>query len=285
MRIEVEAADGHRFAVHWHPACARGGPALLFLPALAVPADRYERFAQALNTQGVSVAVPDWRGLASSSLRASRRVDWGYRELLELDLPAVRSALDAHAPVQPAWSIGGHSLGGQLAALAAALAPGAYAGLVLVATGVSDARLFPRSDRWGVRLFARALPLLTRLFGYFPGRMLRWAGREAGTLMRQWAGTVLSGSYRGVGIARAEERLSALHVPVLGIRFTEDWLASDASLRGLVDKVGVGPRTFEAIDGARLGDRADHFRWLKTPAVPAAIVAGWLRNPGAGVSP
>jgi predicted alpha/beta hydrolase len=107
--------------------------------------------------------------------------------------------------------------------------------------------------------------------------MLRWAGREASTLMRQWAGTVLRGDYRNVGIAQAEEKLRALDLPVLGLRFTDDWLAGEASLRGLVDKLGTGPRTYEAIDGARLGDRPDHFRWLKAPAVPAAIIAGWLR--------
>ena len=276
MEIEATAADGHRFSVRWHPACAEGAPTLLFLPALAVPANRYDRFAQALNTQGVNVAVPDWRGLGSSTLRARRGADWGYRELLELDLPAAQAAIAASSP-QARWVIGGHSLGGQLAALAAAQSPQAYAALVLIATGVPDARLFPRRQRWGVRWFARAIPLLTRLFGYFPGRRLRWAGTEAATLMRQWAGTVLSGNYDGVGIADAEARLHALQLPTLAIRYTQDWLAGEASLRGLVAKLGPGPRTFEAIDGARLGDRPDHFRWLKAPAVPAAMVAGWLR--------
>ncbi|MGH8029056.1 MAG: alpha/beta hydrolase family protein [Arenimonas sp.] len=279
MEIEVSAADGHRFAVHWHPACARGGPALLFLPALAVSASRYERFAQALNTQGVSVAVPDWRGLASSSLRPGRDHDWGYRDLLEVDLAATRAALAAHAPGER-WAIGGHSLGGQLAALAAAMAPGDFVALVLVATGVPDARLFSGRNRWGVRLLAGAIPALTRLFGYFPGDRLRWAGREAATLMRQWAGTVLTGDYSNVGIRDAEARLRALPLPMLGVRLSDDWLAGEASMRALADKLGPGPRTFEVIDGARLGDRPDHFRWLKSPAVPAAIIAGWLRiNP------
>ena len=279
MEIEAVAADGHRFSVRWHRACAEGGPALLFLPALAVPANRYDRFAQALNTQGVDVALPDWRGLGSSSLRAGRGADWGYRELLELDLAATRAALAAHAP-GTRWAIGGHSLGGQLAALAAAQAPRDFTALVLIATGVPHADLFPPYQRWGVRWFARAIPLLTWVFGHFPGRHLRWAGTEAATLMRQWAGTVRSGNYDGVGIADAEARLRALALPTLAVRYTDDWLAGEASLRGLVDKLGPGPKTFEAIDSARLGDRADHFRWLKSPAVPAALVAGWLRvNP------
>ena len=139
---------------------------------------------------------------------------------------------------------------------------------------------FPWHQRWGVGWFARAIPLLTWLFGHFPGRHLRWAGTEAATLMRQWAGTVLGGNYDGVGVAGAEARLRALRLPVLAVRYPEDWLVSEASLRGLVDKLGPGPRTFEVIDGARLGDRADHFRWLRSPAVPAAVIAGWLRvNP------
>jgi predicted alpha/beta hydrolase len=211
--------------------------------------------------------------------RGPRRGLWGYRELLELDLPAARAALEAQAPGR-VWAIGGHSLGGQLAALAAALAPQAFAALVLVATGVPEANLFPRRQRWGVRVFARAIPLLTWLFGHFPGRHLRWAGTEAATLMRQWAGTVLTGRYDDVGIADAEARLRALRLPALAMRFTDDWLVSEASLRALVDKLGPASRTFEVVDGARLGDRPDHFRWLKSPAVPAAVIAGWLRvNP------
>lgn len=275
MQIEARADDGHRFEVRWHPACARG-TVLLFLPALAVRADRYDRFAQALATQGVSVAVPDWRGLASSSLRPRRGVDWGYPELLRQDLPAMRAALAPHSQGER-WAIGGHSLGGQLAALAAALAPADYAALVFVATGVPHAELFPGRHRLGVRWFARAIPAITKLFGYFPGDRLSWAGREAATLMRHWAGTVRRGDYDDVGLGAMDAKLQALALPALGLRFTGDWLAGEASMRALLDKLGGGAKTLEAIDAARLGDRADHFRWLRAPGVPAARIAGWLR--------
>jgi predicted alpha/beta hydrolase len=268
MQIAVTAADGHRFEVRWHPACARGA-ALVFLPALGVRADRYDRFAQALNTQGVSVAVPDWRGLASSSLRAARGVDWGYRELLELDLAAMRQAIAPHA-ADDRLAIGGHSLGGQLAPLAVARSPGTFAALVLVATGVPDARLFPGWQGWGVRAFAWSVPWLGRLFGFFPGERLNWAGREAATLMRQWAGTVRSGDYDDVGLGVIEPTLREVRVPALGVRYTGDPLAGAASMQALLDKLGPGAKTLEVVDGARLGD--------ESPAVPAAIVAGWLRS-------
>jgi predicted alpha/beta hydrolase len=196
-------------------------------------------------------------------------------------VPAARAALAPHAPGER-WAIGGHSLGGQLAVLAAGLAPADYAALVLIATGVPHSSLFPGRQRLGVRLFAQAIPVLTRLYGFFPGERLNWAGREAATLMRQWAGTVRRGDYDEVGLGPIESTLRGLRLPALGVRYTRDWLAGEASLRALLDKAGSGPKALEVVDGERLGDTPDHFRWLKAPAVPAAIVAGWLR---ASVSP
>jgi predicted alpha/beta hydrolase len=277
MDIPVRAADGHEFMLRWHPACASDGPVVLFLPALGMPAAKYDRFAQALTAQGVSVAVPDWRGLASSSLRASRRSDWGYAQLLQLDVPAARDALAALAPGRPP-AIGGHSLGGQLAVLSAALAPERYSALLLVATGVPDATTFRGVRALGVRLFAWSLGPLTRMFGFFPGRHLRWAGTEAATLMRDWAGTVVSGRYDRVGVEGLEARANALALPALGVRFTDDWLAPEASLAALFAKLGPGGHAVETFDASRLGDVPDHFRWLKSPAAPANAIAGWLRS-------
>ena len=43
---------------------------LAFLPALGVPAHKYDGFAAMVAAAGVDVVVHEWRGLASSSLRA-----------------------------------------------------------------------------------------------------------------------------------------------------------------------------------------------------------------------
>jgi predicted alpha/beta hydrolase len=274
MEIPVRADDGHRFAVRLVPGDA-GAPGLLFLPALGVPAEKYDRFATALAARGIGVAVPDWRGIGTSDRRAARGSDWGYPDLIQRDLPAVRAALARH-PAR-AWAIGGHSLGGQIAAMVAALSPADYSALVLVATGVPDARTFSGARRLGVRLFAGAIPWLTRAFGYFPGQRLRWAGLEAATLMRHWAATVPRGDYDAVGIAGMEARLRALDLPAIGVRFTHDTLAPEASLAALLGKLGTGERALEVFDHARLGDTPDHFRWLKSPAAPADCIADWLR--------
>lgn len=272
QELAITAADGHAFSLRlaW-PAAPRAR--LLWVPALGVPAAKYDGFAAALAARGVAVATIEWRGIGTSGWRASRRRDWGYRELLDLDLRAARAAL----PADGGWAYGGHSLGAQFAAMLAADDPAACAGLVLVATGVPHAASFRGRQRLGVSLFAAALGPLTRLCGHYPGDRLGFAGREAGGVMRDWAATVRSGRYAAYGAPETREaRLGRLHLPVLALRFSRDWLAPAASLEGLLAKLGQGPVAREVFDDARLGARADHFRWMRAPDAPATAIAAWL---------
>ena len=272
LEVPLTAPDGHASVMRLHRA-AGGGPGLFLLPALGVPAAKYDAFAQTLVAHGVDCAVHEWRGNGSSSLRARRGVDWGYRELLQQDLPTAIAALADDTR----WCFGGHSLGGQLAALAAARQPDRCAGLVLLATGVPHGATFSGRQRLGVGLFARALPLLTRAVGYYPGDRLGFAGREAGQLMRDWADTVRTGRYGSYGHPEAlDAALSSLRQPVLGLRMTHAWLVPAASMDALLDKLG-GARTVERFDDQRLGTRADHFRWMRQPDALAECVAAWMR--------
>jgi predicted alpha/beta hydrolase len=274
--IVTEAADGHRWNLQLYPAVdAVAG--LLWIPALGVPARKYQRMAQDLASRGVTVAVHEWRGNDTSSLRPSRDCDWGYRQLLMLDIPA--SLVQARqSTAETHWVIGGHSLGGQLAALHLALFPSTARGLVLAASGVPDQRTFTGTRRLAISLFACIVPTLTRVFGYFPGDRLQWAGREAATLMRQWSGTVRSGRYEELDLpASAEAALANLQTRVLAIRFADDWLVPAASLDALLGKMAAGDHQREIFDQARIGDRADHFRWMRNPAVVDAAIADWLR--------
>jgi predicted alpha/beta hydrolase len=268
--LPVAAADGHNFRLRRHGLGARG---LFFIPALGVPASKYDPLADALAAAGVPCVVHEWRGIGSSSLRARRGVDWGYAQLLRQDLAAALDTLDPDVR----WAFGGHSLGGQFAAMAAALRPAACAGLVLVATGVPHAATFRGRQRLGVQLFARSLPTLTALAGYYPGHRLGFAGREAGQVMRDWAATVRSGRYLAYGGDETlDAALARLRQPALALRFSHDWLVPEASLRALLGKLGGGTHAIETFDDARLGARADHFRWMRQPAAVAARIAGWL---------
>ena len=275
--FECQASDGHRWEV---PVARADAPVagLLWLPALGVPASKYRGFSEALANVGISSGIHEWRGLGSSSLRPSRKVDWGYRELVDHDIPASLARVRDGSPGLP-WLIGGHSIGGQLAVLALARHPALAKGIVLAATGVPDARAYATRHRLLVGGFARLIPLVSGAVGHFPGDRLKWAGREAAQLMRQWAGTVRTGHYREVGLGPdIEERMADINVPRLGLRMSDDWLVPKASLDLLLAKLGPGPLHHEEFDADRLGVPADHFRWMRKPEGVAQAIADWAHR-------
>ncbi|GAB2520971.1 alpha/beta hydrolase family protein [Lysobacter humi (ex Lee et al. 2017)] len=268
---DVAARDGHRWAV----LCARPAEPrahVVWLPALGVAARHYEPFAQALAAHGVAVTVHEWRGLGSSNLRASRREDWGYRELLLDDIPATRGLAARDYPAPP--RIGGHSLGGQLAACAAALDPQGVEALWLVASGSPWPGAFPRRTAWWLPVAYQTLRSLARLNGSLPGRRLGFGGNEARSVIHDWSGTALTGRYAAPGVGDLEPRLATLDLPVRAAVLDADWLAPASSLRYLVGKTASHDVRVETFDTARLGVAADHFAWMRSPAPIAAFLTG-----------
>jgi predicted alpha/beta hydrolase len=259
--------------------------ALLWLPALGVPARKYERLAVALAPHGIALGVHEWRGTGAHPARPSRRNDWGYRELLMEDIPATREALAARHPGLPVL-FGGHSIGAQFAVMAAAL-HGGSAGLVAIGSGVPHWRLFPSPLRWLVGSFGHVLPPLTRAVGSYPGHRLGFAGREAGQLMRDWAQTVRRGHYDGLrGLPeRLGERIATLDLPFLGLRLADDRLVPAASLQALMAATGSRRTSQRLLGSADLGVAADHFAWMREPRAVAATIADWWRDGRGAVSP
>lgn len=262
--LRVVAADGAAadFAIVEPAAVPRA--VLLWLPALGVAARNYLPFARGLAAHGVAVGLHEWRGAGSSDRRARRALDWSYRELLLADIPASRAALAARFATCPLHA-GGHSLGGQLATLTAALAPDGIAGLALVASGVPYWRRFRRAAL--VRAFYACVPVIGAVVGYFPGRALGFGGREARGVMRDWSRSGRTGRYAAAGIGEdLEKRLAALAVPLHAVRLADDWLGPGASLDGLLAKLPRSPASVTVLGAAGLGGiPADHFAWLKSP--------------------
>lgn len=275
--VEVKARDGARseLAVVC-PFAARAG--VLFLPALGVTARKYEAWSAALAERGIASAVHEWRGAGSSSVRASRHDDWGYRTLLEDDIPASLAAAREACP-DLHWVVAGHSLGGQFACLYAALHPGEVAGAGLVASGSPYWLTFPPRQRWLLRLVPVAIALVTSLVGYYPGRRLGFAGDEARTLMREWARSSRGHYADYVEGVDSEARLAAFEGPLFCAHMGEDRLCPTASLdwllgklrRARIKRVELTPADFDS-------GQANHFSWLREPGPVAQRMAEWIEH-------
>lgn len=269
--IDVDSGDGHhaQLAV-FVPEQARHG--VLWIPAMGVPARKYETFAAAMAAAGVAVALHEWRGAERSNWRAKSH-DWSYRELLA-DIAASRTALARECPAIE-WHVGGHSLGAQLGALAMAENPGAYRSLVVVGSGQPWWRSFPTMQRpflLGVFAFFRGL---SALFGYFPGDKVGFGAQEARGVIRDWTRSGMTGGYGDA----LDRKLATLTCPLIAIRFRDDWYVPPGSLDHLRAKLPnakatvtvLGPRDFAK-------GKADHFAWMRDPAAVVTVLAPALEG-------
>ena len=272
QQLDAVAADGHRWQLH---AVVPENPTarVLWLPALGVAARHYLPLAHALAARGAAVFLHEWRGHGSSSLRAGRECDWGYRELLELDLPGSEAAMSDLTPPDLPRIMGGHSLGGQLACCRTALHPASATEIWLVGSGAPWWRAFSGPVRWWLHIAYRLLPWVARLNGNLPGRRIGFGGREARGLITDWARTAMTGRYAARGLDKDLEAALAKAARVIrGIVLADDWYAPESSLRYLLGKMPNAYVSVTTLDSDALGIDADHFKWMKQPdAVAAAL--------------
>jgi len=261
--LPVQTGDGHRFELLARvPTQPRAR--LLWLPALGVAARHYLPFAEALAARGVAVYLHEWRGNGSSSLRPSRTQDWGYREILEHDLPA--SLAQQPEANTPPLIIGGHSLGGQLACCFAGLHPQRFARVWLVASGTPYWRTFPAPRGWTLPLVYRFLPWLAQRQGVLHGKQLGFGGTEARGLIRDWSRVGLNNHYAAAGMTvDLEAGMRALQGQATAVVMDHDWLAPPSSMQGLLAKMPGMRAQLSVLSAPTLGTRADHFAWMKTP--------------------
>ena len=143
---------------------------LLINSATAVPRQFYKRFASYASEHGYTVITFDYRGIGGSRPSSLRRFnakmrDWGF-----VDIASILNWI--HKELKPKQlHVIGHSVGGQVM------------GLIPEAESVDKmVTLSAQSGYWGVQggsekyrvwlIITVLMPLLSRLFGYFPWKSL-----------------------------------------------------------------------------------------------------------------
>jgi predicted alpha/beta hydrolase len=251
-------------------------PLVLVVPALGTPAGVYRRLAESLRDAGVHTAVLELRGVGSSAVRASRRYNFGYADLIDADLDGALQALQQRFP-EHIPLLCGHSLGGHLGLLHQSRHPQRpLRGVVLMASGAPYFRAYPGWSGWATRALGSFARISTRLLGHFPGHWLGFGGRQGATLMSEWGEFVRTGQpqVRGWNADPGwRTRLAALRLPVMALTMPADAYAPLSSTRHLIGLTAAQAELHQ-LTPAQVAP--GHFAFLKSPAVVVQHVVGFL---------
>jgi predicted alpha/beta hydrolase len=255
------------------------------MPAMGIRASHYDPLARELAARGVTCALADVRGHGTSSVRPSRSVDFGYREMIENDWPAAIEAARAECPGRPLFLLG-NSMGGQLSCLYMAKYPESVDGLILVAAAsvYHASYAFPKSA--GILLGSQAARAVADVLGYFPGKRVRFAGTEARTVMRDWAHEARTGSFRLIGSHDDfDAKLAAVERPVLSISVSDDELTTRRGVEHLLSKMPRADIERHHVSPGELNvKRLGHFGWVRHAGVLMATILPWIERQTARLS-
>jgi predicted alpha/beta hydrolase len=278
--LSVLSADGARHTLRvFAPVAPAGKPVLLCIPAMGVSAEYYAPFAERLaSANRAAAALVDLRGQGLSSERARSGADFGYREILELDLPAAAAALRTRYPGRPLY-VAGHSLGGQLGVFFAAYRSELVDGVILIAAGTAHYRAWQAgTQRLAARLLTLSVRLSAALLPWYPGHVLGFGGEQPRRLMRDWGLVTRQGIYRPEGSRFDYERAARnLRTRVLSIGVREDPVAPAAAREALLarlERSEVRRAEVSGVTAHRPWKR--HFSWARSPESVVGAIAGWL---------
>jgi predicted alpha/beta hydrolase len=228
---------------------------VVVLPALAVPAAFYGRFAAYLADAGFEVLTFDPRGIGASIEGPLRNEVGGLTDWVQLDHRAAVQWLEAQPG--PRFAVG-HSLGGQLLGLLDEVSD--LDGFYTVAAQLAYWRHYPVPTRYGMlAAFRVGMPVLARGFGYLPG----WSGfgeNVPKNVVLEWCRWLTSPGYLLDHVPDAASRLARTRTPVAMVGFTDDTYAPPRGVEAMAACLPASRTELRILAPADLGlDQVGHF--------------------------
>lgn len=259
--LVLTASDGVRLQGAVYEPERLTGRSVLVAGGLAMPQRFYAPFAAWLAQRGHRVLTFDLRGTGASRApqhrRSLRGLDADMLTWARRDFPAAVEALSAMAD-EPRIAVVGHSLGTHHAAMTDARTQTRIELLLAVAAGSGYWRDWAAPSRRLAPLMLHvAAPILTPLFGYFPGKALRMVGDLPAPAIRQWTRWCRHPQFAwGVEPDAILPSLRSARFRIEAWRFTDDEAMTETSTRKLLDAMPQAPSSLRTIHPADLGLRA-----------------------------
>lgn len=239
-------------------------PCFIILPAIGVPIEKYQNLIHELKQRQINIIVADYPGCGRNYPQVSAQFDYGYQDVIQDFIPQLLALAQQYSQQRPV--LFGHSLGGQMATLAATQHDVKVIGIATAHIGL---KYWNFKTQLTLIKGLMAIKALTLRYGYLPGFKIGFGHIEAKTLMRDWSKALLSNNYRHV-----IETEQAVDRPALFIQLHQDTWAPMSATLGL-SKFFQSPQ-IEVLDLSRSVPGNQHSIWLKQPKQIVDACIKWL---------
>ncbi|MBA3448585.1 MAG: alpha/beta fold hydrolase [Pseudaminobacter sp.] len=257
--VAISCADGVILRGHfWKTTQGHADGTVIINAATGVAARYYSRYAAFLAAHGFDVWTYDYRGIGESRPADLRGCGYRWRDWGEKDFEAVlRLAMAGKTPLL----VVGHSIGGAMPGLAES-APAIDR---MLTVGAQYAYWPDYAPRRRTRLFLKwhvAMPLITALCGYFPGKRLGWLEDLPAGVANAWSfrGATMEGGHPRAEGQSVLRRLAAVTAPILAVTASDDDFATPRAVRRALAYYRNAPKSEAMLTPADLGmDVIGHF--------------------------
>jgi predicted alpha/beta hydrolase len=258
------------------PAQGEAWAVMVIAGAMGVRQEFYAPLARHLARHGIHAVTFDYRGMGASRPRRLADVRADVMEWAEKDLNSMLGEARSMGPGLPLLFLG-HSLGGQILGVLPD-----NAGVAAAITVTAGSGWYRFNDRMPLRvriLWFAAIPLLTPLVGYFPGKTLRIVGDLPPNVAWQWRRWCLHPDYLLVepGAREAFDRVTA---PILAYSFEDDPIITRPAIDALHAAYRNSAVERRHLSPAQMGaERIGHFGFFAQASEPTfwSEALAWLR--------
>ncbi len=273
--ITAQNNENHQIPIKLY-AAQSDQQVIIILPAMGISARFYQPIAQQLSDQGINVVLFEQRGHGHSSIRASRQCDYGFKEYLTQDVHAVVQWVKKHIP-SAQINLMGHSLGGHMASCYTGIYPHNIDRVILSACGLPHYTAYQDKKRWQIQFLYHMIPLAHWFYGYFPGHLFKFAGREARSLVNDWRSLIKDHTYTAAGIDHdIDNGIKHYQGAVLSIGFDADTLSPQKGIHMLNNKWSSAELSYKVFTSKELQFPADHFKWVRQPEQVSQLIKSWI---------
>jgi predicted alpha/beta hydrolase len=255
----LAARDAYPLAATLYRPGAPGRRAALVMPATGVPQSYYAKFAAYLADRGCTVLTFDYRGIGGSLQGDIRKVNAAMRDWALLDASAAFGFISRQSQN---ISVIGHSFGGQAFGLLPE--PERIGAAFMVGSQSGYWKHWPPLGRaWMWPTTHIALPLVSRLRGYFPSSRLGFGEDLPANVAIEWARWCRHPRYL-VGALGAEAAYARFAAPLRAYAISDDPFAPARAVKALLELYPAARSEMRIVQPREVGEeRIGHFGFFR----------------------